>query len=102
MGNKKWTRKDQGHQRISVFVSREGFSKISQDKLDNQGSGLLNLLRSSDSFLILKKTRKGWSGLGHQKLYKNTNPNVVDYKGLVRAITFGATTTIRGIERKLR
>jgi len=42
-----------------------------------------------------------WSGKAAKKLYKNTNPNMVDYKGLVRAVTFGATTTIHGIGRKL-
>ena len=36
------------------------------------------------------------------KLYENTNPNVVEYKGLVRAVTPGATTTIRGVGRILR
>jgi hypothetical protein len=60
------------------------------------------LLRSSCSFPILEKTGKGWSGEGRQKLYENTNPNMVEYKGLVGAVTSGATTAIRGIGRKLR
>ena len=32
-----------------------------------------------------------WSGEGCQKLYENTNPNMVDYKGLV-----GARCHLRG------
>ena len=37
-----------------------------------------------------------------QQPYENTNPNMVEYKGLVRAITSEATTTIRGVGCKLR
>ena len=59
-------------------------------------------LWSSSTFPTLEWGEKAWSGEGCQKLYKNTNPNVVDYKGLVRAVTSGATTTIRGIGCKLR
>jgi hypothetical protein len=45
--------------------------------------------------------KSGW-GKAAKKLYENTNPNVVDYKGLVEAITSGATITIRRIGCKLR
>ena len=37
-----------------------------------------------------------------QQPYENTNPNVVEYKGLVGAVTSGATTTIHGVGRNLR
>jgi len=33
---------------------------------------------------------------------RNINLNVVEYKGLVRAVTSGATKTIRGVGRNLR
>ena len=46
--------------------------------------------------------RKCGRGKAAKKLYENTNPNVVDYKGLVGAVTFGATTTIRRDGHKLR
>ena len=54
------------------------------------------------TFPILEKTGKGWSGSGCKQPYKNTNTNVVEYKGLVGAVTSGATTTIRGVGRNLR
>jgi len=41
-------------------------------------------------------------GSARQQPYENPNPNVVEYKGLVRAVTSGATTTIHGFGRKLR
>jgi hypothetical protein len=59
-------------------------------------------LWSSDTFSTLEGCEKTWSGEGFQKLNENTNPNVVDYKGLVGAITSGATTTIRRVGHKLR
>jgi hypothetical protein len=40
---------------------------------------------------MLEKGEKEWLGEDCQKLYENTNPNVMDYKGLVRVVTSGAT-----------
>jgi hypothetical protein len=45
-GNLKCTRKDQGRLWKSVFMGREGFSKVL-----NQGLGLLNSLTSEQQFL---------------------------------------------------
>ena len=58
--------------------------------------------RGDGTFPILEKTGKGWSGSGRQQPYENTNPNMVEYKGLVGAITSRATTTIRGVGSNLR
>ena len=59
-------------------------------------------LWSSSTFPTLEGVRNIGQGESAKKLYGNTNSNVVDYKGLVRAVTSGATTTIRGIGCKLR
>ena len=84
-------------------MGRGVFLRFSQDKLDNQSSGLLNSLTSEQQYL--SEPRKDWKevigGQAAKKLYENTNSNVVDYKGLVRAVTSGATTTIREIGHKL-
>ena len=53
-------------------------------------------------FRSSKRLERGDWGQAAKKLYENTNPNVVDYKGLVRPVTSGATTTIHGVGRKLR
>ena len=59
-------------------------------------------LQSSSTFLTLEGVEKAWSGEGNQKLNKNTNPNVVDYKGLIGAVTSGAATAIRRVGSNLR
>ena len=49
--------------------------------------------------------RKDWEGVIGVRpptALRNTNPNVVEYKGLVGVVTSGATTTIHGVGRKLR
>jgi hypothetical protein len=61
MGNVKCTRKNQGRPRIKCFwwVER-GFIRVFQDKLDNQGSGLLNSLTSEQQYLFNpQKDREG-------------------------------------------
>ena len=80
------------------------FCRFSQDQLDNQGLGLLNLLTSEQRYLSdpQKWLGRGDWGQAAKKHYENTNPNVVDYKDLVRAVTSGATINIHGIGCKLR
>ena len=58
--------------------------------------------RATVPFRSSKRLGRGDQGQAAKKLYENTNPNMVDYKGLVRVVTFGATITIHGIGCKLR
>ena len=53
----------------------------------------------------LSDPRKDWEGVIGVRTptaLRNTNLNVVEYKGLVGDVTSGATTTIRGVGRNLR
>jgi hypothetical protein len=51
---------------------------------------LFYLLRSSSTFLTLEKDwEESNRGKAAKKLYKNTNPNVVDYKGLTELSPLG-------------
>ena len=50
---------------------------------------ILYLLWSNSTFLTLERGEKEWSGEGCQKLYRNTNPNMVDYKGLIELSPLG-------------
>ena len=63
---------------------------------------MLTYFGATVPFRSSKRLGRGDRGQAAIKLYENTNPNVVDYKGLVRAGTSGATITIRGIAHKLR
>jgi len=86
-------------------VGREGFSKVFPSKLDNQGPSLITKLTyfgATIPFQSSKRLGRVDRGQATKKLLENINPNMVDYIGLVKAITSRSTTTIHGIGRKLR
>ena len=68
-----------------------------------KGSGSLNFTYFGAT--VPFDPRKDWEkviGVRPPIAPRNTNPNVVEYKGLFGAITSGATTTICGVGHKLR
>jgi hypothetical protein len=66
-------------------------------RADQRDSDNTIALWSSSTFPTLEGCEKMWSGEGFQKLNENTNPNVVDYKGLVEAITSGISQLSVGL-----
>jgi hypothetical protein len=79
-------------------VGREGFPKVFQDELINQGSGLLHLLTLEQQYLSNPQGgEKEWLGEGCQKALQKHQSERGGLQRPYRAITSRATITIHGI-----
>jgi hypothetical protein len=96
-GNVKRTRRIWNVQGKGNYRVERGF-RVFKVILSRRNLTLFYLLQSNSTFPTLKKDGEGSSqGKAAKKLYENTNPNVVDYKGLIELSPLGLPHLSRGL-----